>query len=280
MNNSNSSQLILTLDIEDWFTNGRSIKIDQWENYDLRVEKNVHKILLLLEEKQQKGTFFILGWLAEKLPQLVREIHNQGHEIASHGYAHELVYTQTPEIFREDARKSKYLLEDLIGLQVYGYRAPCFSITPWAIDILKEEGYMYDSSIAPNTFHSVHSKVEMSQNSGINMFEIRENFYEIMLPFYKLGVFNIPWGGGGYFRLYPYFIYQSGLRKLKNKNIPFTFYLHPYDIDFEQPRLRQYWCNKKIQRYYGLRSSYKKLSKVLENFSFMTAKEYYTLFVD
>ena len=215
MNNSNLSQLILTFDIEDWFTNGRSIKIDQWENYDLRVEKNVHKILLLLEEKQQKGTFFILGWLAEKLPQLVREIHNQGHEIASHGYAHELVYTQTPEIFREDARKSKNILEDLIGLQVYGYRAPCFSITPWAIDILKEEGYMYDSSIALNTFHSVHSKVEISQNSGVNMFEIRENFYEIMLPFYKLGAINIPWGGGGYFRLYPYFIYQSGLRKLR-----------------------------------------------------------------
>jgi polysaccharide deacetylase family protein (PEP-CTERM system associated) len=278
--NSNLSHLILTFDIEDWFTNGRSIKIDRWENYDLRVEQNVYQILSLLEEKKQKGTFFILGWVAEKLPQLIREVHNQGHEIASHGYSHELVYTQTQEIFREDVYKSKKILEDLVGAQVHGYRAPCFSITPWAIDILRKEGYMYDSSISLNSFNRFNQNIDIQNNSNENIFEIRKDFYEIMLPSYQIGSINIPWGGGGYFRLYPFKIYQSGLRKIKSKNTPFTFYLHPYEIDFDQPRVQGVGVIERIRRYYGLKYAYKKLSLLLENYKFVSAKEYYTQFIN
>ncbi len=277
---SNSSHLILTFDIEDWFTNGRNIKIDQWEKYDLRVEKNVHQILSLLEESKQNGTFFILGWVAEKLPQLIKEIYNQGHEIASHGYSHELVYTQTQEVFTEDVYKSKRILEDLVGDQIYGYRAPCFSITPWAIDILRKEGFKYDSSISLNSFNYYNKFTNYQSFSSKGIFEIRKDFYEIMLPSYKIGSINIPWGGGGYFRLYPFKIYQKGLEIIGGKNNSFTFYLHPYEIDVDQPRVQGISVVERIRRYYGLKYTHKKLSLLLDEYKFKTAKEYYTQFMN
>ncbi|MBS2969646.1 polysaccharide deacetylase family protein [Metabacillus sp. KIGAM252] len=189
---ANKYRLVITFDVEDWFTNGQSIKVDSWGNYELRVEKNIDRILKLLDETKTSATFFILGWMAEKLPGMVKKIHKLGHEISSHGYAHELVYLQSKNEFRNDVRKSKLILEDIIGERIYGYRAPCFSITDWALPILAEEDYLYDSSYAANVFKKSHlSHFNSSKLSICN--KIYNNFYEVSLPYMKINNLSIPW---------------------------------------------------------------------------------------
>lgn len=259
----------LSFDIEDWFQVENlktAIEYAQWDSLELRVVANTEKILRILKDSETKATFFILGWIAEKCPELVREIAGQGHEIASHGYSHQLVYDITPEAFREDIARSKALLEETAGVRVHGYRAPSFSITKdslWALDILKEEGFTYDSSVFPIKFHDRYG----FSGCDTNPFAWPNGLVEIPLAVYKLWSVNLPLAGGGYFRLLPYFYFRYFLKKLNSEGHAFTFYLHPWEFDPGQPKVQiPLWY--RFRHYVNLGTTERCLKKLLRDFSF------------
>jgi polysaccharide deacetylase family protein (PEP-CTERM system associated) len=352
----------LTIDIEDYFqvhAFSKVIKFKDWDNYECRIERNTDRILEILdsirspillkpqhsstsalnnsqfithnlESKSQnspKGSFFVLGWIAERYPDLIRRIQREGHEIACHGYAHQLIYNQTKEAFREDIRKSKAILEEIIGCEVIGYRAPSYSITnksKWAFEILMEEGFKYDSSIFPirhdfygmpnaprfpfiislnetsnvefsmlnfdfkNTYHSApgphgsafstteqqHSTTAAPiNNSTLNTHN--SNFL-IEFPISTVRLFgqNVPISGGGYFRLFPYPIVKKGLERInKVEKRPFNFYLHPWEIDPDQPRINSVSFTFKFRHYSNLNKTENKFRKLLEDFNFLPVRE-------
>lgn len=267
-------RMAFTVDVEDWFCSP-ALSLDTWEQYEIRLDKPIHTILDLMDETHSTGTFFILGWIAEKRPELIKEIARRGHEIASHGYSHRLVYQQTGGEFREDVRKSKYLLEQLTGVKVYGYRAPCFSITESALDIVNEEGYLYDSSMIPNTWNTLYSKLNLAP-SLLAPFRTKQKLWEVPMPVFNLGRFNIPWGGGGYFRLYPYGLFNRGVNRIICHQGSFIFYIHPYDLDEGQPQIfNTSWFNS-IRRYYGLRHTTGKLKRLLSEFTCTSIREYHS----
>jgi polysaccharide deacetylase family protein (PEP-CTERM system associated) len=234
-----AGQAALSVDVEDWFqveNLKRAIPRDAWEGYELRVERNTMRILEILAECNTRATFFVLGWVAEKCAHLVRTIAAANHEIASHGYGHELVYTLAPRDFRADVVRSKHYLEDLIGKPVRGYRAPCFSITDWAVPILHDAGFEYDSSFVPIVAHDRYGRLNcMHVGSPIAM--LREGFYEVSISCIRVGKRGLPWGGGGYFRLIPYGLWCKGVRMILRSGMPYVFYIHPWEIDPEQPRV-------------------------------------------
>jgi polysaccharide deacetylase family protein (PEP-CTERM system associated) len=259
----------LSFDVEDWFQveNLRSaVRRDQWETMPLRVETNTRKILDLLRPSGTKATFFFLGWVAERCPQLVKDVDREGHEVASHGYGHDLVYNLTAESFREDIRRSKKMLEDMTGKPVWGYRAPSFSIvreTMWAIDVLKEEGFSYDSSIFPVSFHDRYGFAEC----GALPFRWPNGLLEIPLAVYQMRQLGLPVAGGGYFRLFPYAYFKFLLRRLNIRQQPFTFYLHPWELDPSQPRV-SVPLFLRFRHYVNLSRTEKRLSRLLTDFPF------------
>jgi len=260
----------LSFDIEDWFQveNLRSVfPRERWEEQPLRVEASTRRILTLLRENETKATFFFLGWVAERCPQLVKDVDREGHEVASHGYDHELVYNMTAESFRTDIRRSKQLLEDIIGKPVWGYRAPSFSIvrdSMWAIDMLKDEGFVYDSSIFPVSFHDRYGFSER----GTLPFHWPNGLLEIPLAVYSFSKFSLPIAGGGYFRLFPYAYFKFLLRRLNAiKRNPFTFYLHPWEFDPAQPRV-SVPPFLRFRHYVNLHRTENGLSRLLSDFSF------------
>jgi polysaccharide deacetylase family protein (PEP-CTERM system associated) len=259
----------LSFDVEDWFQveNLRSVfPREQWEAQPLRVEASTRRILALLRASETKATFFFLGWVAERCPQLVKEVDREGHEVASHGYDHELVYNMTAESFRADVRRSKRFLEDIIGKPVVGYRAPSFSIvrdSMWAIDVLKDEGFVYDSSVFPVSFHDRYG----FSDCGTLPFHWPNGLLEIPLAVYKFQKFSLPVAGGGYFRLFPYAYFKFLLRRLNSERKPFTFYLHPWEFDPEQPRVHVPPFLR-FRHYVNLHRTEKSLSRLLSDFSF------------
>lgn len=260
----------LSFDIEDWFQveNLRSAcPRDKWETFPLRVSANTEKILALLDEKNQKATFFVLGWIAARAPELVRKIAKAGHEIASHGYNHEIVYRMTPKEFRDDLIASRKILEDLSGQHIIGYRAPNFSITQdslWALDILKEEGFLYDSSIFPISFHDRYGFKGLKESKK---FSFGNGLQELPITVYRLAGINIPIGGGGYFRMLPYTLFRQALHNINKQSKPFVFYLHPWEIDHQQPRVRIPFVYA-LRHYINLRTTYPKLHALLSGFQF------------
>ncbi len=230
----------MSIDVEDWFqvqNLAGEISRDAWETCERRVEANTRKMLDLMSRHQVRSTCFVLGWIAERHPALVTEIHRQGHEVASHGYGHELVYDIGPGRFREDVRRAKRVLEDIIGAPVRGYRAPNFSITDWAIDILAEEGHFYDSSSFPVAGHDRYGKLTRGVQ-GQSIFQLMPGFYEVCVSSLRIAGRAIPWGGGGWFRLFPYPIFESGVERITRRGDPYVFYIHPWEIDPGQPRVR------------------------------------------
>jgi len=236
-------QNAFSIDVEDYFQVGAFAKIilpKDWDKWTPRVLENTERMLDILADAPQpiKATFFILGWVAERFPKLVPEIVRQEHEIASHGYGHQLVYTLTENEFRDDVRKTRKMLQDQSGQPVLGYRAPVFSIvqrTPWAHRILVEEGYTYDSSVFP-IHHDLHGNPHARR--GIHTIqtesgEIVEFPPAVITRFGK----NIPLGGGGYFRFFPYFVTARWLKEINQQGRPFVFYVHPWEIDPGQPRI-------------------------------------------
>jgi polysaccharide deacetylase family protein (PEP-CTERM system associated) len=231
-----------TVDVEDYFhVQGYAdvIRPSEWEGFESRVERNTDALLARLAEKEVRGTFFVLGWVARRHPSVVRKIAAAGHEVASHGMNHTMIYTQSPETFRTETRDGKAVLEDLIQMPVKGYRAATYSITTrslWALSILAEEGFSYDSSIFP-VRHDRYGipraprwPYTVACGNGGTLVEF---------PLSTLGVlgYNLPVAGGGYFRLFPYLLSSFALGRLNRTGRPFIFYIHPWEIDPGQPRI-------------------------------------------
>lgn len=201
-----------------------------------RVVPNTQRILDMLDEFNVKATFFVLGKIVDKYPQLVLDIHQRGHEIASHGDAHVMITQQTPAAFREDIHKAKAKLEALIADKVHGYRAPTFSITPqtqWALDILREEGFVYDSSIYPIRGHDRYGYPD----APAQPFQHANGLLEFPMSTISFGKWRIPFGGGGYFRLLPYAITRHFIKKLNQQGHIAIFYLHPWEMDADMKKL-------------------------------------------
>lgn len=237
--NTTTPLAAMSIDVEDWFQveNLKSaIARDTWDEREFRCEANTDRMLAMMAERNIKCTCFILGWCAEKAPSIVKKIAAAGHEIASHGYGHDLIYSLKPEQFRADIDRSKKFLEDMTGKAVVGYRAPSFSITDWAIDTLKEAGFTYDSSAFPTVAHDRYGKLK-GMDAGEPIVEIRPGFHEVCVSVLKIGKKGIPWAGGGYFRLFPYFIFKPGVKRILNTGTPYVFYIHPWEIDPGQPRV-------------------------------------------
>lgn len=259
----------MTVDVEDYFqvqAFAHCIPRVAWDGFSCRVEHNTDRILQQFDRAGTKATFFTLGWVAERYPAMVRRIVEQGHELASHGWEHIRVFTQSADAFRADIRKTKLLLEDIGGVAVTGYRAATFSIgkrTPWAFEVLESEGYRYSSSIYP-VRHDLYGmpdapRTPFHPGSG--------SLWEIPMTTVRLGSRNIPCSGGGYFRLLPYALYRFLLARLNSgENRPGIFYFHPWEIDPDQPRIQDCGARSRFRHYNNLAKTAPRLDRLLRDF--------------
>jgi polysaccharide deacetylase family protein (PEP-CTERM system associated) len=264
----------MSVDVEDYFQVSafeKTVSRASWDTFESRVVRNTERLLDLFDRTGTKATFFVLGWVADRFPALVKTIASTGHEVASHGYHHQLVYMLTPDQFREDVRSAKAALESATGSAVVGFRAPSFSLVPstlWALDILIEEGYQYDTSIfpirhdrygmpdAPRHIHTI------DRPSGALL--------EMPMATVRLGHVNLPVSGGGYFRLLPYAWTRWGIRHMNfTDRQPALFYLHPWEIDPDQPRIAAGFATR-LRHYTALSSTGPKLARLLREFEFDT----------
>ena len=261
----------MTVDVEDYFqvsAFAAHIPRESWESIPCRVERNIDRILTLLDERQAKATFFTLGWIAERYPSMVKRIVSNGHELASHGWAHQRVSDQKPQEFLDDIVRSKALLEDISGQKILGYRAPSFSIgsnTLWALDLLEEAGYRYSSSIYPIQ----HDHYGMP-NAPRFAFYPKNNGGLLELPVTTVRLFkrNIPAGGGGYFRLWPYTFSHWLLQRINHlEKHSAIFYFHPWEIDYEQPRQQGINAKTRFRHYFNLRHMEKRVKALTRDFS-------------
>ncbi len=264
----------MTIDVEDYFQVSAFesyIKKNQWDSLQHRVEQNTNKILDVLDENNVNATFFTLGWVAERYPQLVTRIINDGHELACHGYEHIRVTEQSPEEFRHDIAKSKKILEDLGGKEIIGYRAASYSIGAnnlWAHDILFEEGFKYSSSVYP-VKHDLYGMPEAPRF----MYKPLDNtdFKEIPISTIRLGNKNIPCGGGGFFRFYPYFLSRQAYKMLNKKEKQSgIFYFHPWEIDPEQPKQKGLSMKTRFRHYLNLNKMERRIKNLLRDFEWDT----------
>lgn len=267
-----------SIDVEDYFqvaALASAVSRDSWSTRELRVERNTDVILGLLAERGIRGTFFVLGWIAQQAPGLIRRIAAAGHEVASHGFSHQLIYNQSPEVFREETTRSKRLLEDLIGAPVIGYRAASFSITRkslWALDTLVELGFRYDSSIFPIR-HDRYGMADAPREPGVITAPSGGKLVEFPMSAADFGGFRVPVSGGGYFRLFPYPVTRWGLTQINERTgQPFTFYLHPWEVDPEQPRVKV-GAFSRFRHYNNLDKCEARLRRLLGEFSFSTMRD-------
>jgi polysaccharide deacetylase family protein (PEP-CTERM system associated) len=266
----------LTVDVEDYYQVSSYegyLSRKHWDQLESRVVGNMELLLDKLEKAGVRGTFFVLGWIAERRPEMVRAIHDAGHEIGCHSYWHRLVYRQTPADFREDLRRARDVLQEAIGEAVVAYRAPCFSITRrslWALDILMEEGFVIDSSIFP-TFHDRYG-ISGAPLAPHWIARPAGTIREFPLAVYRCCGYPLPIGGGGYFRLYPYVFTRHGLRTINDRGRPVAVYLHPWELDPEQPRLGLRGLNA-FRHYVNLRRTLPRLDRLLADFPLGTLSE-------
>jgi polysaccharide deacetylase family protein (PEP-CTERM system associated) len=262
----------MTIDVEDYFhvsVFDGVVPRHLWEGFESRVCANTERLLQLFDAHDVTATFFVLGWVAKRFPQLVRQIAAAGHEVASHGYGHRLVYDQTPEALREDVRRAKAILEAAAGTPVVGYRAPSYSITPrslWALDILIEEGYRYDSSIFPIR-HDRYG-IPLSPRHAYVLRRPRGELIEAPASTTAVGPVNLPIGGGGYFRILPYQWTRWGINRVNQlEGRPAIFYLHPWEIDPDQPRLKTGLLSR-FRHYRNLAATESRMQRLLSDFRF------------
>ena len=267
----------LTVDVEDYFhvaALAPSIHRDSWASLESRVVDNTQKLLAIFEQFDVRGTFFVLGWVAEKYPQLVRGIAARGHEIACHGFSHRLVYEQSPEEFYQETLRAKNLLQDITGSAVLGYRAASYSIVReslWALDILVELGFVYDSSIFP-VHHDRYGIPDAERAPHRMSTPAGKSIVEWPLATARILGFRLPVAGGGYFRLLPYWLSRWGLASINRRELrPFVFYLHPWEIDPEQPRVSASWLSR-FRHYTNLGKCEERLRRLLGEFQFGTAR--------
>jgi polysaccharide deacetylase family protein (PEP-CTERM system associated) len=267
-----------TIDVEDYFqVEGFAHVIDRasWDGYELRVQQNTGRLIELLARHGVRATFFVLGWVARKQPGIVRDIVRAGHEVASHGMTHRLIYTQDPQTFRTETRDSKALLEDQAQAPVLGYRAATYSITKrslWALDILHEEGFAYDSSIFPMR-HDRYGIPGSPEQPYVLTTPAGHRLAEFPISVLKLAGGTIPVAGGGYFRFFPYGFTRWALRRLNARGREFTFYLHPWEIDPKQPRVADAGRLSSFRHYLNLEDCERRLDRLLGDFRFDCMRE-------
>lgn len=266
---------IITIDLEDWYhcNLGENNVLSKRKS---TVEKNTNEILRLLKKYNAKATFFTLGVIGEEYPNLISSIDKNGHEVASHGYGHELVYELSPEEFRKDILKSKQILENIIKKDVIGYRAPSWSITKqnlWALEELQKAGFKYSSSIFPiNTFlYGIPDAPTYPNKPNFNGKEL--DLYEFPPGTANFFIKKLGFSGGFYFRFFPFFIIKNIIKRRNKKNIPVICYLHPWEIDENPPKLDLKGINK-IIHYYNIKHCKKKFEKLLKTFEFTSVEEY------
>jgi polysaccharide deacetylase family protein (PEP-CTERM system associated) len=266
----------MSIDVEDWFhveNVRRVIPRHTWPERELRVERVMDRMLQSMADLDVRATCFILGCVAERAPDLVDRIADAGHEIASHGYGHELVWKMRPAEFRTDVERSKELLEDISDQEVRGYRAPSFSLTDWALPILEEVGFEYDSSFFPTTIaHDRYGKpasLEATHDLRAN----RAGLTEVSLPCLTLGSHALPWAGGGYFRLIPYPVFKLGVKRILGSGKPYVFYIHPWEIDAAQPRVAGLKRSERMRHYLNLEKTESRWVSLLRDFQWVTISE-------
>lgn len=285
--------ILLTIDVEDWFQveNFKSyIPFSTWDSKDFRIEKNIHTILDLLDSvyPQQKitntqtvspkATFFILGWIAERFPLLVQEVHNRGHEVASHGYNHDICSNLSDEELKKDLTESRKILEDTISSSVEGYRAPNFSISDNILKMIEHCGYQYDSSYNSFSGNERYGSIDLTRAEKKDAcYKINNNFFELPISNFQFKKRVIPLGGGGYFRLFPFYLFKLGMKSVLKNNKAFIFYVHPWEFDPSQPLVEQASSVFKFRHYINLNKTKHKLNVLMKSFSdhnFITCRDY------
>ncbi|MEX2444905.1 MAG: XrtA system polysaccharide deacetylase [Alkalispirochaeta sp.] len=282
---------VMSVDVEDWFQveNLRgAISRESWDTFPRRVAANTERILTVLHRTNTVGTFFCLGWVAEREPALIREIRDAGHEIASHGYSHRLIYEQELTDFRQDVIRAKALLEDITGGEVLGYRAPSFSITEASLQVLSETGHRYDSSWFPAGGHDRYGHVDLDRTDAADTPAVlrltREEaagtarghfqerpFYELPITTLRIGSRPFPWGGGGWFRLYPAGAFRRGFRRAIRRADGGMFYLHPWEVDPGQPRVEGIKRSYAFRHYVNLDKTVARLEQLCRGVHFTRA---------
>lgn len=260
----------LSVDVEDWFQVGAFEKVvrkEDWPNYEVRVESNTDAVLQLFADANVKATFFTLGWVAERFPALIRRIAEEGHEVASHGCDHKRVFQMTPEEFAADIARSRKQLEDAGGTAVIGYRAPNFSIdrrTPWAHAALQEAGYAYSSSVAP----LVHDHYGWPEAPRFLWRPLAgQDFVELPVSTVPIAGRNFAAGGGGFFRLLPYWLSRAAISRVNDEGRPAIFYFHPWDMDPGQPFMNQAPLKSRLRHYTNLSAMAGKLKRLTRDFA-------------
>ena len=267
---------VISVDVEDYFhveAFSDRVSRESWDSYTCRVEANTHRVLDLLDEAGVRGTFFILGWVAERYPSLVRSIVARGHEPGCHSYWHRLIFNLTPAEFAEDTRRAKDCIEQAAGTQVVGYRAPSFSVTPrsvWAPDVLAEAGFRYDSSVYP-----VHHDTYGFRGVPRRPFRVKTqsgDLVECPMATFRLGGTNLAVGGGGYLRIFPYWYTRMGVERAWAEGLPVVSYIHPWELDPEQPRM-QARLKSRLRHYTNLSKTAGRLKRLLAMGEFCSFRE-------
>ncbi len=271
---------ILSIDVEEWFhpeAVQHLFPANSWDERESRVEENVEKLLALFDSQNTKATFFVLGWTARKFPQLIKKMAAAGHEVATHGNSHRMVTKLTPDEFREDLAESISVIQEISGEKVLGFRAPTFSIvkeTQWAWEIMLELGIEYDSSVYP-IWHDRYGIPDAPRHLYIALEKKSRKLIEFPMPTLKIGNKNLPFGGGGYLRIFPLSFTKYAIKKFNKEKLPAIIYAHPWEFDMEQPRLKlgtiQTW-----RHYYNINRNLKKLETLLVHFEWTSFKDFMT----
>jgi polysaccharide deacetylase family protein (PEP-CTERM system associated) len=265
-----------SVDLEDWFcvhNLAKAIKLKDWDNCELRVYESTKRILTLLDKHKTRATFFVLGWIAERLPEMIRDIEARGHDIAVHGYNHLLLTEITPLEFEKDLVKALQTLEDCgVQQKIRGFRAPSFTIVEktkkWAFRILEKYNFQYDSSIFPVGFHPDYGLPA----TPLGPYNITERLVEFPLSCLEMFGKRLPFSGGGYFRIFPYAYTKYCLQKCNAQGRPAVFYLHPWELDARQPKIKLPFV-KSFRHYHNLDKTEKRLDALLSDFQFTTIRE-------
>jgi polysaccharide deacetylase family protein (PEP-CTERM system associated) len=271
---SQTAMNVMSVDVEDWFSveNMRGIIPRQdWDRLESRVERNVGRLLDLFSTHRIEATFFVLGWIAERHPDMVGEIARRGHEVASHGYSHNMLTRMTPEEFDADLKQSLEMLARAGVSSVLGFRAPTFSVTRktmWATDVLKSRGLAYDSSVFPIGFHPDYGIAD----APLVPHQLPNGIWELPMSCAEVFGRRIPCSGGGYFRLFPYPVMRALMRRSNAQGRPVVFYLHPWEIDPDQPRIHAMPRIKRFRHYNNLERTYARLERLLGDFQFTSAR--------
>jgi polysaccharide deacetylase family protein (PEP-CTERM system associated) len=258
----------MTFDVEDYYhveAFQSVIQRQDWDSYERRVYNSTLKILEILSRYGITATFFILGWVAEHTPGVVKEIQAAGHEIGSHGYAHQIIYHQTPDEFAADVRRSLEIIEGITGEKVLGFRAPSFSVTKhslWAIEILQSFGLTYDSSVFP-IIHDLYGIPDAPRHP----YQIAEGFWEFPMTTIRILGANLPVGGGAYFRIFPYWWTRWGIRQANSDGDPAVVYLHPWELDPGHPKIKTSRINH-FRHYANLEKTEDRLVALCRDFRF------------